>query len=234
MKKKYFLLTLILFSMLTQRVNAYCSSSEIQKFKEIERSIKTTKTYDEKTKQYTVIYYLKDLSFIGFTLKNEEIECSFISFNEYKCTSRNDIFDENISIVGVSSTCNDVLKERIATKKPTYNKYADNEQCKGIEDFVLCQKDYDKELTEEEFKTRVESYKKTKTKNNSLTTNQSSNKSDNNKQSETKKQLINFDSIIKVIQDNYILVIASIIFVILIIITIILSYKRYKQSRWLE
>ena len=97
--------------------------------------------------------------------------------------------------------------------------------CEGIEEFVLCQPTYDKEIDYDTFVSRVNTYKKTK---------QEKVVDEPQKETENKKINVIINNILKFIQDNLFTITIITVFAIAIIVTIILTAKKIKKSRRLE
>ncbi|MBR7042346.1 MAG: hypothetical protein IKI04_02470, partial [Bacilli bacterium] len=105
------------------------------------------------------------------------------------------------------------------------NRFAYSPLCEGYEEFVLCRKDYEKELDEETFKERLEIYKKTKAEK------EAKKAEEEKKEKESSKV---FNSIIEFVEENLVVIIAIAIFAIVLVIGIILFVKRYMKRRRLE
>lgn len=239
MKKTIYLITTILLSLsLSTKVEAYCSQEEINAFKKIENKINATFTYDENTATYSFIFYFPNMTDYVFRFENMKRSdlnhCQFTSINEYRCTGKD--FEDNITYIikRETNTCNEELKRATVTlkKKISYNAFSESELCNGIEEFVLCQKDYDIEITQEEFESRVELYKNNlEEKENEEDNKEKTENIENEKENWVKKF---FNNLIKFINDNIILVIVIIIFIILLIVYSVLLTRKIKRSRRLE
>ena len=236
-KTKRITLTILLSLLFCNQVNAACTQQEINGFKKIEDKYTVTYTYDATTKLYTAIYTMPSLSYsYEITLDNDDgtSKCEVISANqgEYKikCTGKKWNNRLEYTIKGNTGTCNDTLKTGKVNVEKTkiYNKYSESELCKGIEEFVLCQETYDKELTQEEFESRVETYKKTLEKENK----EDEKTENNNKTNKIDKNIT--EKIINYIENHIATIVIVVAFVILAIITIILTAKSIKKSRRLE
>ena len=174
-----------------------------------------------------------DLYMYRIAIKSEDFNCESIPVDigiSLKCTGEDFYGYQEFVIFGKSSTCNDELKrEEIDIPKQIYNKYSDNKLCEGTEEFVLCQKNYETDITEDEFISRIETYKKTQEKNQN---NENIQDEENNEIKEETTKIKN--TLINFIQNNLKLIIITLIFIVLVIITIILSIKSIKKSRRLE
>lgn len=236
MKKKFLIISAIILLIATNKVNAACSQYELDHFKEIESQYKATYYYDEAIKEYVIEYYMPEPDRYKYQIAistEGSINCDNADSNTIKCHGKDYDGEQILIILGSSKTCNDELKREIITipkhVENVENKYYGSSLCEGIEEFALCQKDYDKELTEEEFTSRVESYKKSLSKNNST----NNDKNNGNTSGDNNLEVI-FDNILEYIQDHLITIIVGTIFVILLIITIVLKIKSIRKSRYLE
>ena len=234
MKKKFLIINAIILLMITNKVNAACSQYELDHFKEIESQYKATYYYDESIKEYVIEYYMPEPDRYKYQIAistEGSINCDNADSNTIKCHGKDYDGEQILIILGSSKTCNDELKRDIITiPKHVENKYYGNSLCEGIEEFALCQKDYDKELPEEEFTARVESYKKSLSKK---PTNDDTSKDGNNDDDHNNLNTV-FDNIFRYIQNHLAIIIVGTIFAILLIITIILKIKSIRKSRYLE
>lgn len=215
------LLSIISLSLLIPTIiYADCTKEEIDNFKKIEDEYKVTYEFDIDTKLYTLTFYSPQPDLYDFVGEDETVfsNCEILDDNTAKCSNiKPNTY--NFEIVGVSTTCNGTFK-KIKTSLPKYNTYSEDPLCEGIEEFVLCQPTYDKNIDYETFVSRVNSYKK----------NHQSKPIDNNTKEEVKEE----NRIIQYIHDNSFQIIIIVIFIIMVIITIILTAKSIKKSRRLE
>ena len=121
-----------------------------------------------------------------------------------------------MKIFGNTKECDELLKTINLNLAP-YNKYSEDSLCEGIEEFVLCQPTYDKEIDRETFESRINTYKRTKNKNQ---------KTPEIKQEE--------NEILVRVKENLVQIIIILIFIILIVITAIVTIKSIRKSRRLE
>ncbi len=226
-KNKYLLFVLTLFILFSNTVNASCTEEEVNRFKELESQFKVTH-YIENNK-YVLKIYNPDPDVFKYEIKTtNKLNCEIIDINNSKCIGEVN-GEYNVSVKSYDSNCTTAFNQEpiIITK---YNNFSESELCDGIENFTLCNPDYDKELTEEEFISRVKTYKKGLNKKNETKDDNSSD--NNNNTNKTKITLIN--NIIKYIQDHLTTIIVISIFAILLIITIVLKIKAIRKSRYLE
>lgn len=220
-KIKVILFSLLVYLLLINNVFADCTKEEIANFKEIEDEYKITYEFNKDTKDYNIIFnspYQDKYSY--------RIECQNNDFDniEYEELDENRYMVKkikpgkcNIYIDGITSTCDDVMKQEVLTL-PEYNKYSEDPLCEGIEEFVLCQPTYNKKIDYDTFKSRINTYKKT-----------ISNKNNNTSNDTTKENIY-----IEYIKNNWIQIIIVTAFIKLLIITIIMIVKSIKKSRRLE
>ncbi|MBQ2872917.1 MAG: hypothetical protein IJE89_02850 [Bacilli bacterium] len=215
---KYSFLTLMLFLICITNTYAACTEEAKKEFKKIEDQYTVKYKYDKTTKSYEVTFGYTKSNMYGYETDESLSDMEYIKSDEKGFTARIKKPGEyKINVVGVTQECNDTLKT-ITLKLPEYNKYADDPLCEGIEEFVLCQPTYDKEIDYETFVSRVNTYKKTK--------------KPNEKQEE--EQIEEKLNMFQYIKDNLgqIIIISS--FAILLTITIVITAKSIKESRRLE
>lgn len=225
MKKHKFLLSILSLSLfIPSTTYADCTKEEIDNFKEIEDEYKVTYEFDKDTKTYTINFVNPNPGNYGYKLiyvKNEKTKLEYNlttiiekNYSKTNFSSGNYIFE----IYGNTDTCNEKLKSKTLVL-PKYNKYSEDPLCEGIEEFVLCQPTYDKDIDYESFVSRVNSYK---------------NKMSNTKKEEEPTVVKEENKILKYVKDNLIQIIIIIVFIIMVIITIILTAKSIRKSRRLE
>lgn len=225
MKKHKFLLSILSLSLfIPSTTYADCTKEEIDNFKEIEDEYKITYEFDKDTKTYTINFVNPNPGNYGYKLiyvKNEKTKLEYNlttiiekNYSKTNFSSGNYIFE----IYGNTDTCNEKLKSKTLVL-PKYNKYSEDPLCEGIEEFVLCQPTYDKDIDYESFVSRVNSYK---------------NKMSNTKKEEEPTVVKEENKILKYVKDNLIQIIIIIVFIIMVIITIILTAKSIRKSRRLE
>ena len=222
-KTKYLIITLLLSSLLSNKVNAYCTQWERNHFKEIESQYKATYNYDETTGLYSITYYMPEPHLYSYRIavKSKDFDCSSPNRNTVVCTGKDFYGIQEFVILGNTNTCNDELKrEKIEIPEYKINKYYNTQYCEGIEEFVLCQKEYTEEITEEDFIKRSDIYKESKLQK------------EQEEENKPKKETISNEKIEK---NSYItIIVLSIMLIGLLIITISLKIKAAKESRQLE
>lgn len=221
MKNNFKILLFLTLSLLPiHNVYATCSEEEIKDFQKVQDEYKATYKYNKETKDYTLT--IRDLypDKYTFELLGDNIENIDVDYLE---ESNEYIFNKvpsgiyEINYWGITDTCFEVLKKE-TLKLSKYNNYSEDPLCEGIEDFVLCQPTYDKEIDYDTFVSRVNTYKKNLPK-------KEDSKDDNTKED---------NQIIKYIKSHLLPIIAISIFIIVLIPSIILIAKSLKKRRRLE
>lgn len=223
-KNKKIILFTILLLLFNTNVYASCTEEEINGFKKIEDEYKITYEFNKETKDYTLIFNksknpIYEYDFSGDNDNIEKVEFEPVNETTYRF-NRVQYGEYIIKIRGVTESCNDILKE-ININLPKYNIYFEDPLCEGLEDFVLCQPTYDKEIDYETFVSRTNTEIKKRKKEAQEQTNEPK---DDYKDSK----------IFQYIKDNLFKIIIITIFIIMIIITVVLMSKSIKKSRRLE
>lgn len=219
--RKYIIFTFILFLTLITHTYAACTQEEINEFKRIEDEYKVTYEFNKTTKDYNVYLHMskpEEYSYMFFS--TEKINCSNQENTKLKCSGIKP-GEYEIGVASHTKSCIDILKI-IVLKLPKYNTYSEDPLCNGIEEFVLCNPTYSKEIDYETFVSRVNTYKNTKNKENEI------------KQPEELTHNEILDITIDYIKDNLVAIIVIIVFIVLLIITIIITAKSIRKSRRLE
>lgn len=219
-KYKYTIFTIILFLICISNTYAACTQEEINEFKKIEDQYKITYEFNKSTKDYTVTFDGVEPKKYVFSIKSGEPITNCKKINDYKTECYN-VKKGNyiIETKGTTDSCKDTLKT-ITLNLKGYNKYHEDPMCDGIEEFVLCQETYDKEIDYDTFVSRVETYKRTKEKEKPIL-------------NEQKEETIQ-NKMIKYIKIHLLEIIVIILFVVLVFITTIVTAKSIKKSRRLE
>ena len=219
-KFKYLIFTLVVFVMNVHNILAVCTQEEINAFKKIEDNYTIKYEFDKSTKTYNLYFNASKPKEFYYTIYTEDnLNCSAINETTMKCINFAS-GEYEVEIVGVTNTCNNVMKT-IILKLPKYNKFSEDPLCEGIEDFVLCNPTYDKDIDYETFVSRVNTYKKNHQENETETPK-------TEEETETPNEILDY------IVNNWLNIIIISIFVILLIITIIVTYKNARKSRYLE
>ena len=220
-KNKIILLIISLSLFMPYTIYADCTKEEIDNFKKIEDEYKVTYEFDKETKLYTLNLVNPDFDHYVYNndiFMDDKINISIVENNIIKIDGVIPKKYEFI-ITGTNDNCTNTLKT-INIELPKYNNYSEDPLCEGIEEFVLCQQTYDKDIDYDTFVSRVELYKK------NLKT-----KTDNSvEENEVKEE----SKIVTYIKDNIFQIIIIIIFITMVIITIILTAKSIRKSRRLE
>lgn len=223
-KKKYIALIIILSLFSVDNVYADdCKMDLIQEFKKIENRYKINYRYNIEKNSYTLILnYSTSKDYEYKTYDMENIECEQINKTTKECHGF-EIGTYKYQIDGKNDECSQTVKVMDIEIKELKN-YSNDQLCKGVEEFALCQKDYYKDIDYETFISRVKSYKKTKIEKEKL--------QKIKKQEEEKNALKN--NVNTFIEKNKIQIIIVTIFIILVIISSIVMFKSARKSRRLE
>lgn len=216
-RKKQFLLLLSLFFISSNSVYASCTQEEIDNFKKIEDQYKVTYEFDIESKTYTLTFKNPNPTKYGYALMTEQ-DVNYEKIDENIQKIKNiESGEYEILVYGTIENCMGEIK-KINLKLPKYNKYYNDPMCKGIEEFVLCQPTYDKDIERDTFESRINTYKKSKE------TKEPTNKNDINEE----------NKIIKYIEENILQISTIIIFIIMLTITLVTTVKSIRKSRRLE
>ena len=227
MNKLKLLAIFSLFILLPNVTYADCTKEEKDYFKQVEKEYKVTYKFNQETDDYTLIFYNPYPERYTFLYENSDSNGIDFDYDGntmilYISGFSSGVYD--YEIVGITDTCDDTLKEGTVnlTKR---NNYYNDPLCEGIEEFVLCQPTYDKEIDYDTFVSRVNTYKKTKQEKTTI-----------EPQSDATNKKINtiINNILKYIQDNLFTIVILTVFTVAIIVTIILTAKKIKKSRRLE
>lgn len=216
MRRIYYIFT-ILFSiiLLVSHVNAECTSEELNELKTKADEIKITYEHLGAVETPTGPTY----DYFDVRVKNVPDDYYVIVFGNKKMEPENNLItikmsfgEEEIDIY--SNKCDEKLKT-ISFKLPRFNIYSLDPLCEDIDgdDFSLCDKYYDYDVSYDNFVKRVTSYRNT----HNVT-----------KKEEPVKEESIFDKIIKIIKDNimYIGVGLSIVGIIIGLIVLIKNRKK--------
>ena len=219
MKKNIYLFTTIfIFLLLPSVIYADCSDEIINEFKEVEDEFKLAYEYNKETETYNIKIYNPNPEKYLYIPIDEKVQnkCTNIEENDITCEA---IPADNYTflIISTDNTCTDALKS-VFLNLNNVNKYWNDPLCEGIEDFVLCDPTYDKDITYEDFVSRVETYKKTN--------HQKEKQESKNKDSENK--------VIEYISNNYQIITIMIAAAIALVLIVILIAKKAQKSRRLE
>lgn len=224
---KYILFSFLIIFLSIISVNAQCTNEELLAEKEKAENIKITYkhlgevTKDDGSKVYNEFLvttknlaegqyiYLSPLANEDFVEKDNTIQITLTTGK----------WEYNI----YSSKCKEIVKT-INVNLPKFNMYSIDPLCKDIDgdDFTLCSKYLEYEVSRETFERKINEYRKTHTINNK----------DNNKE-----ENININYIINKALDfinKYNLYIAGFLLVILVILIIIIIKKKLKKRNVLE
>lgn len=228
-KKKYITFSVLLSLLCMNNVYAEnCNMEIIQDFQGIQDIYKINYRYNVENESYTIILKYSTNPTYEYKIYDKDrkeikdLECNNINSTTKEChyfkpgTYKYDIYGEN-------NTCRQTVKIGDIQIKELKN-YSTDPLCKGIEEFVLCQKDYYKDLDYETFVSRVNIYKKTKQEKIEKENIQRQEEQKNAKKNQIKEY----------IEENLVQIIIIVVFVILLIVTLVVGYKTMRKSRRLE
>lgn len=223
-KYKYLLLTFLIPLLIPITAYAECTKEDIEHFKEIEDEYTITYEFDKETKKYSITFFNPNPEAYGYTLgyavsENEYKKKDFTTIKEEEFIEENiNPGEYDIEVISTNKECQKQFK-KTTLKLSKYNIYSEDPICEGIEEFILCQTTYDKDIDYDTFVSRVNTYKK------------------GHKKEQTEPASIKTkedNKIIKYIKDNIVQIIVITFFVIMVIITIYLTIKSARKSRRLE
>ncbi len=228
-KHVYMILLLLVFIVFPKYIYADCTNEEMTHFREIRSEFKVSYMLDEEKKQFYMTLFNPEPENFGYIVKYDTGDNDTESLD---LTSTTEVSlgmptltegKYKITIKGKTATCDRELKN-IRITIPKYNMYSEDPLCEGIEEFVLCQKAYNRELEYEKFVSRVNNYKIQKA---------NSEKEQLPEEKENKILLI-LKAVLNYIRENLITIIIVITFIILLVISLILMIKNIRKSRRLE
>jgi len=225
-KKKYIILTLIFSFLCIDKIYADCSQQMQNEYEKIKDQYKVTATYDSVTKTYTIRVKTADNDNFGYGLgfEYDPAKCTELSKTEFECKGMEPGTSISGYVVGNTNECRDIFREDVIELEKNNQFYGDP-LCEGIEEFVLCQEMYDKEIDRETFESRIETYKESKKEE----------KNDNKEEQPLEQKENNKPNLhSNYLKDNLKQIIIITIFVILIIITIIITTIRTRRRDRLE
>ena len=216
-------------------VFADCASD----FKAIEQEFKVYYKYNKDTDDFDITFVNPDKTKYTFGYHDRDEIGKFtisIQNNKEKLLLKNYKGSKyEYNFVAISGNCKNNVANSGTIELKKYNPYSDSELCKGHEEFVLCQREYDKAIDEETFKSRLESYVNSKNESAASSNVVNNNNNNNNNDKKTIDNNSNFISkILNYIQEHIITVIIIIVVTIALIISIIAYVKKIIKSRRLE
>lgn len=227
-KKRYIALTLMLYLLSINKTYAStCTDSVRNEFNQIKNQYKITTSYNSENQTYNMKIETANTNKFGYVFTIEqEYSCNKVSDTVTECTGLKPGISFYARVIGMTNECNDLLKEE-EIKLIKNNEYYGDPLCEGIEEFVLCQEMYDKEIDRETFEERVEIYKE-KQEIKQEEEKQQTEKEQANKVENTINKIINY------IKENLVQVLIVAIFIILVIITTIVTIITARKRRRLE
>lgn len=220
MKNIRHLFLMFIFLIFPLKGYAICNDETKSLYDKYKDEFRITSRYDRNTNLYEVTFYNPlpdsfrfeyDPNFNTNDCKNGDentLICNYISLNEYL-----------FYIYGITSSCSDIVGYNLLNV--SYNVFATDSLCEGIEEFVLCDPTYDKEIDYDTFYSRVNTYKKSKAEE----------KAKEEIEPKVNKFSVFWEDTKEFLLDNLFIIITCIVGVIILIILIISIVKSYKR-RW--
>lgn len=218
---KYIPFTFMLFLSSIVPTYAACTKEDYDAFKKVEDEYTVKYSFNKETKDYIVTFYGTMFDKYGYTTPEKmNLEKLVTSTNTSFAYSGIKSGEYVIEVLGYTEECQETLKT-ITLKLPKYNSLSEDPLCEGIEEFVLCQPTYDKDIDYETFVSRVNTYKKTKEK-------------EPEEIIEEPEETKPIEELLEYIKNNLFQIIVITVFIILLIITTIITAKSIRKSRRLE
>lgn len=221
-KKKYIAFPILLSLLSINSVYAACTEELENEYIKIKNQYKITPIFNSIEKNYTVRIEQPNTNKFRYTTAiTSQYKCEKISDTVTECYGLKPGTSFYAYVLGNTKECDIKLKEEeIYLDK--LNKFYGDPLCSGVEEFVLCQEIYDREISRETFEYRINKYKESK---------ELKHQEELKKQEEENKKENKISTYIK---ENTTQVIIIAVFIILVIITIMVGYKSMKKSRRLE
>ena len=161
-RKKYLILTAMLSLLCVNNVHANtCNMEIIRDFQEIKNIYEINYKYDVEKSSYTIILKYSTNPIYEYQIYNvENLECEKTNNKTKECYNFKP-GKYSYEIYGKNNNCKQTVKVGDFEIKELKN-YSNDPLCDGIEEFVLCQEDYYKDISYETFVSRVKTYIKTK------------------------------------------------------------------------
>ena len=172
-----FVFTVILFIFTCTKVNAECSNIEKNNLLQLSHNVKFTYEIneDEKVKNKKKFNVIISNLLDGIYLFYEPYVYEYIKDSITPGVEKmDDTFNDNntyeVKVYGNTKNCKDVYLETKTIDIPKYNIYSEKEECKGIENFKLCNMWYEGEIQSDSyFRKEVTKYKSSLEKNEETT-----------------------------------------------------------------
>ena len=198
-----------------------CSTAEIKKLKK--EAAKINFIYNL-TEEYNLDdVYTYNMNFINFNENFYIVDSNGVQFIYSEDYTSDTIFGHYLAgtkvtfkIYGAYGTiCQDKLIRTAKIALPHYNPYSRYEECKGIEEFKLCKRNYNGKIESEKwFLERVKEYKE----------------SQNQKPEELEGKKNFLDKVIEFINENPIVIFSVIAIVVIIIVLFVVRYFKNRNN----
>ncbi|MDD3187513.1 MAG: hypothetical protein PHD02_03460 [Bacilli bacterium] len=163
--KKLLIFFLILIIPMTVHASPYCDYNEYNEILKKAGNVNIMVDYKELEDSAVFTITLYNIQADEYIVNNETGNKYYYADTNNGIISFNNITEPKIYKFTIYSTLNQCDDSALATlyaTVPTYNKYYKNKLCEGIEDYKLCQRWSTIDLTYEEFKSQIDSYKASK------------------------------------------------------------------------
>ena len=225
--KKNILIILVMFIMLPLTVYADCTSD----FEKVKNDFKVSYKYNADTDDFNIIFVNPDYDKYTFGFHDkDEINHVEIKYEDKQATItvknyKGDKYD--YAFLATYSECRNKIANKGTIELKKYNPYSDDPLCLGNEEFALCQKDDDKAVDEETFKSRLETYKASKEKKED----DSQQNTTPSKEDSKEKKITFIDTITNYVQEHMV----EVVIIVVIIVTFTIGTIVYIiKSRRLE
>jgi len=200
---------------------ATCTSAEKKELKKEANQIQIIKYFDDTYNPQRDYYY--NVNLLNLNEKfyiTDSIGNRFQYSEKMKPDSLYGLYLPNKTVTfkifgAKGKTCGDELIRTVKIKFEPYNDYSKHEACKGIEEFSLCKRNYNKKIESEEwFLEKVNEYKKKQ----------------NEKTQEEEKEKNIIEKVLEVFKENPIIIALILIVIIVIIILLVIKKIRNKDK----
>ena len=198
-----------------------CSTAEIKNLKK--EAAKINFIYNLTDEYNSDEVYTYNMNFVNFNENFYIIDSNNVQFIYSKDYTSDSIFGSYLAgtkvtfkIYGAYGTaCQDKLIRTAKIALPHYNPYSRYEECKGIEEFKLCKRNYNGKIESEKwFLERVKEYKE----------------SQNQKPEEPEEKKSFLEKIIEFIIENPIVIFAMIAIIAIVIVIFIVRYFKNRKN----
>lgn len=198
-----------------------CSTAMLKKLKQEANQISFVYNLVDEYNSDEVYTYT--MNFVNFSEKFYIVDSNEKKYIYSKDYTPNTIFGEyragsyvTFKIYGAYGTeCQDKLVRTVKVALPHYNPYSRYEECKGIEEFKLCKRNYNGKIESEEwFLQKVKEYKE----------------SLNEEEEVVIEEKTFFEKVIEFINNNIVLIIIFVAAIVIILIVLLIRYLKNRKN----